>query len=133
MQYTPHVHVSFALDVEEHVRKSLQRPRAQTRELEFDRIPRRARAWMGREVASCLLERGDETECGPVIRVVAIPIERVLDVLSRTLAKDNPDRAHSMVDAETRARRLARNASSTSTATDEDTPSMRSSRSCERS
>lgn len=62
MQHTPDVDVVWMLDIEHEVRKTRQRPYAQSRQVEFMRVTRRGCGQMLTDVAVGLLQRIDEAE-----------------------------------------------------------------------
>ena len=80
LQYTPYIDVVFALDVEDQIRKTFERPEPQPGQIEFAGVARRSGARMPGDMPQCRFECIDQAQCKIHAPFAAIVRRRFFDV-----------------------------------------------------
>lgn len=89
VQHAPDIDVIGALNVEDKVRISLDRPEAQAAQVQFVGVPRRTGGRMAADTSVGAFQAGDEAERRPRGSFTQVVRDYVLGVSSGTIARNN--------------------------------------------
>lgn len=108
MQYPPDPYVTVSFDIENEIGIASELVGAQTRQVQFMRIARRADAWIARYSPIGGLDRINEAKRDISARFRCIPVDRPLDILSRKRPQDDSLVTHSGRERATRWRKSSK-------------------------
>ena len=94
MQHAPYIDVVIDLDVEEEMRKTAQRPAAQSRQIKQGSVSGRAAGRVAAEMSKGGFECVDEAQCQFDTTFVEVMAQRIVDIVLRSSTQRDRRQLH---------------------------------------